>query len=172
MRALRFVFSPAGRLGQPTFILSIIVVYLTGAASHVLTMPAVIAREGPWPFAAVQALLIWIWFALHAKRLHDAGRGVGLAVGASLLYALSIALLLILAIAFYAPLAGQVPDANTAGALGLILLISILAILLGSPHYDLAWITVGTLLFLSLAPLVVAAGVTIWAATRPTESSA
>ena len=37
-----------------------------------------------------QALLIWMWFALHAKRLRDAGRTIGLAVGAAVLYALSV----------------------------------------------------------------------------------
>ena len=37
------------------------------------------ARTGPWLFAAAQALLIWVWYVLHAKRLRDAGRSVGLA---------------------------------------------------------------------------------------------
>jgi uncharacterized membrane protein YhaH (DUF805 family) len=172
MQTLRFVFSPAGRLEPRIFAFAVIVVYLVGAASHLLTVPAVIARGGPWPFAAVQALLIWIWFSLHARRLHDAGRGAGLAVGASLLYALSIALLLILTISFYAPLAGDMPDANTASALGLILLVLVVAVLLGSPHYDLAWAAMGILVFLSLVPLLVLVGVTLWVATRPSKAPA
>ena len=130
-------------------------------------MPTIIARTGPWLFAAAQALLIWVWYVLHAKRLRDAGRSVGPAIGASLLYALSIILLLILAVSFYSPLAGQVSDANTASALGLILLISIVAILLGSAHYDLTWLVVAILVSLSLLPVIIAIVVTVFAATRP-----
>lgn len=167
MRALRFLFSPTGRLSPQPFVLAAVVVYLAGAASHLLTRAEVIARLGLWPFAAAQALLIWIWFVLHAKRLRDGGRPVGLAAGASLLYALSVILLIILAASFYHPLAGQVSDANTASALGLILLLSIVAILLGSPHYDLAWLMVAILLLLAFVPVSVALAVTLWAATRP-----
>ena len=101
---------------------------------------------------ATQVLLIWIWFVLHAKRLRDGGRPIGLAAGASVLYALSVALLLILAASFYVPLAGQMPDANSASALGLILLVSIVALLLGSPQYDLASVLVMILLVLAFVP--------------------
>jgi ABC-type Na+ efflux pump permease subunit len=119
----------------------------------------------------VQALLIWIWFVLHAKRLHDAGRAAGLAAGVSVLYALSIALLVVVAASFYGALAGQVasdvPDANAASALGLILVLSIIAILLGAPHFDLAWLMVAILLSLAFVPIVLAVATTFWAATRP-----
>ena len=167
MQTLRLLFSPAGRLPPQTFILFAVFLYLAGAASHLLTMPDVIARAGLWPFIAAQALLIWIWFTLHAKRLRDSGRSVGLAAGVSVLYALSIALLIIIAASFYNPLAGQAPDANTASVLGLILLISVVAILLGSPHYDLAWLMVTMLLLIAFVPIVLALAVTLWAAARP-----
>jgi uncharacterized membrane protein YhaH (DUF805 family) len=167
MRPLRFLFLPSGRLRPQTFLIAAVAVYLAGVASHLLTVPDVIARAGLWPFLAIQALLIWIWFVLHARRLHDAGRGAGLAAAVSVLYTLSIALLVIVAASFYGALAGQVPDANSASALGLILLVAIIAILLGAPHYDLAWVMVAILLLIAFAPLVLAAVVTLWAATRP-----
>jgi uncharacterized membrane protein YhaH (DUF805 family) len=167
MQALRFLFSPSGRLRPQTFILAAVAVYVAGAASQFLTRPDVIMRCGLWPFAATQVLLIWVWFVLHAKRLHDGGRPIGLAAGASVLYALSVALLLLLAASFYVPLAGQMPDANSASALGLILLVSIVAVLLGSPQYDVASLLVAILLVLAFVPLIVAVVVTLWAATRP-----
>ena len=167
MQALRFLLSPSGRLSPQAFVVAAVVVYLAGAASHALTMPAIVVHVGPWLFAAVQAFLIWVWYVVHAKRLHDAGRSVGPAIGASLLYALSIILLLILAVSFYAPLAGQTSDANTASALGLILLISVIAVLLGSAPYDLTWLVVAVLVLLSLLPVILAVGVTVFAATRP-----
>jgi len=166
MQALCFLFSPSGRLSPQPFLVAVVAVYLAGAASQLLTGPDVIARAGLWPFAAAQLLLIWIWFVLHAKRLRDGGRTIGLAVGASVLYALSVALLLILAASFYVPLAARMPDANSASALGLILLVSIVAVLLGSPQYDLTSLLVMILLALAFVPVIVAVAVTLWAATR------
>jgi hypothetical protein len=169
MQAIRLVLSPFGRLAPEVFAIAAMVVYLAGIASQVLTMPTIMTRTGPWPFAAVQALLIWVWYVLHAKRLRDAGRSAGPAIGASILYALSVTLLLILAASFYVPMAGQGSDANAAGALGLILLISIVAVLLGSAHYDLTWLVVAILVLLSLLPVIFAIGVTVYAATRPSR---
>lgn len=167
MQALRFAFSPSGRLSPPPFVLAVAVVYLLGVASQALTMPSVSMRFGLWPFAATQALLIWIWFALHAKRLRDGGHGGGLAAGAALLYALSVVLTLILAVGFSGTLTAPMQDANAAGALGLILLLSIITLLLGSSQYDLTSLVVAILLILAFAPLIVAVAVTLWAATRP-----
>jgi uncharacterized membrane protein YhaH (DUF805 family) len=130
-------------------------------------MPDVMARAGLWPFAAVQALLTWVWYALHAKRLHDADRASGLAAGASLVYALSVVLLLIIAEAFFTTSAGTMADANATSALGLILLISIIATLAGSSNYDFGWFVVTILMALAFVPVIVAIVVTLWAATRP-----
>lgn len=171
MRALHFLFSSSGRLPPRVFAIAVVGVYLAGAASHMLTVPEVMASGGLWPFVAAQVLLIWIWFALHAKRLRDAGRPVGLAAGVSLLYALSLILLGIVAASFHNSLASEVPDANAASALGLLLLLSIIAILLGSPHYDLAWLMVVILLLIALVPVIVAVSLSAWAATQPSAET-
>jgi hypothetical protein len=39
--------------------------------------------------------------------------------------------------------------------------------LLGSPHYDLAWLMVVILVLIAFVPLVLAVVVTLWAATWP-----
>jgi hypothetical protein len=142
--------------------------YVAAAASQALTMRDVIKSAGLWPFLAAQIVLVWIWYALHAKRLRDAGKPVGLAVATSLLYVLSVALLVIIAGAFYAALAGQGTDPNTAGALGLILFVSIVAMLSGAPRDSLAWLMVAILLLVAYLPIVLAVVTTAWAATRPT----
>src|SRR5579872_2621919 len=143
MQALRLLFSPAGRLSPPPFVAVAIVIYLAGAASHVLTTADIIARAGLWPFLAVQIVLIWIWYAVHAKRLRDGGHGAGVAAGVAILYALSIALLIIVAVSFSGTLAGVGgEDANATSALGLILLVSIITLLAGAPHYDVGWLMV------------------------------
>jgi uncharacterized membrane protein YhaH (DUF805 family) len=165
MQALRFLFSPFGRLGPQAFAVAVIALYAAGAASQWLTVPGVVARNGLWPFLLAQAVLIWVWFALHAKRLRDADRSTGLAAGAALLYALAVVLLLIVATAFFTTSAAT--GANPTGALGLILLLSIVASLAGSSSYDLGWFVVVILMALAFLPVVVAVAVTLWAATRP-----
>jgi len=167
MHALHFLFSPIGRLEPRPFIYVVIAVYLAGAASHVLTASAVVARVGLWPFMAAQVVLIWIWFVLHARRLHDAGHTGGIAAGASLLYALSIVLLLVVVLGFFDM--GVQPMSNPAAgaALNLILVLYIIATLLGSLQLDLAWVLIATLTFLAFVPVIVAIAVTLWTATRP-----
>ena len=100
-----------------------IAVYAAGAASHWLTVPGVIARAGLWPFVLAQAVLIWIWFVLHAKRLRDAGRRPASRPECRLLYALSVVLLLIVAASFFTTSANAATGANATSALGLILLL-------------------------------------------------
>ena len=166
MYALRFLFSPSGRLQPQAFGIAVVLLYAAGAASHWFTTPAVIARAGLWPFVAAQAVLVWIWLALHVKRLRDADRPAGLAAGVALLYVLSIVLLIIVAASFFNA-ADAVPDANAAGALGLVLLVSIVVTLLGSPHYDFAWLIVAILTLMAFMPVIVAVSFTLWTATRP-----
>src|ERR1700684_2539010 len=101
MQALRFLFSPSGRLAPQAFVIAAIAVYAAGAAAQYLTTPNILALSGLWSFAAAQAVLIWIWYALHARRLRDSGHSIGLAAGAAALYALSVVLLLILATGFF-----------------------------------------------------------------------
>jgi uncharacterized membrane protein YhaH (DUF805 family) len=167
MRSLYLVLSPGGRLRPQPFILGAVVVYLAGAASHWLTTPAVTARAGLWAFAVVEAVLTWLWFVMHAKRLHDAGRNDGLAVAVALLYALSIAFLLILAANFFAGSGGLVGNASATSALELILFLYIIETLEGSIHHDMGSIAIGILTLFAFVPVIVALFFTLWTATRP-----
>src|ERR1700739_927401 len=164
--------SPRGRLKPQPFIYGAAAIYLLGVLSQWLTVPDVLIRAGLWPFIVVQAVLIWFWFVLHAKRLHDAGRAAGLAGGIALLYVLSLALLLILADSFFNTSDGLMANANATSALGLILLFYIIVTLLGSMQYDLAWVVVAILTLLAILPIVVTAVFTIWTATRPSGEMA
>jgi uncharacterized membrane protein YhaH (DUF805 family) len=164
MQALRFLLSPSGRLPPQPFVYGAVIVYLLGAASQLLTQPGVMARGGLWLFAAVQAVLIWMWFALHAKRLRDADHTVGLAAAVSLLYALSVILLVLIGTAFFTSSGGW--GANASGALGLILLALIYTVLSGPP-YEITSVVVAIIVALAFVPLILAVVLTVWAATRP-----
>jgi uncharacterized membrane protein YhaH (DUF805 family) len=170
MDALRFLFSPSGRLAPKPFVAGAVAVYAAGIASQLLTAPDVITRAGLWPFAIAQGLLVWMWFVLHAKRLHDSGHSAGLALGASILYALAVILLLIVATAFIDTSAASASDRNATSALTLILFVYIVAILSGSPGYDLVWVVIAVLSVMALLPLLITVAVTLWAATRPSAS--
>jgi len=170
MQVLRLLFSPFGRLQPQGFVCAAIAVYAAGVASQWLTAPNLAARGGLYLFAIAQAALIWAWYALHAKRLRDAGHGPGLAAAASALYALAVVLLLILAFAFF-PTSNGATDVNATSALGLILLLSIMASLSGSASYDFGQLIVALLTVLAFMPVVVALAVTLWAATRPSAKA-
>lgn len=167
MQALRLLFSPSGKLSPQAFAIAAAAVYGVGAASHLLTVPSVTARAGLWPFMVAQALLIWTWFALHARRLHDAGRAATPAAGIGLLYALSVVLLVLVVVSF--ALAG--PDAVTATARGLILLAMIFGALVGSREYDFTWLMAAGLTAMAVVPVVVAIVFSFWTATRPSIES-
>jgi hypothetical protein len=170
-QSLSFLLSPRGILRPKAFLAAAILVYAVGAASHVLTTPGVIATAGPWPFAAIQAVLIWLWFALHSKRLRDAGVGSGLTAGVAVLYALSVVLLVIVEASFASAISGQTGDAKAASGLELILLVSVIALLLSSAHYDSASAVVALLLAVEFIPIVLALAMTAWAASRPSREA-
>ena len=166
MQTLRLLFSPSGRLGRKAFSLAAIGVYAAGVASQWLTAPGVMARGGIWPFAIVQVVLIWIWFALHAKRLHDADRSAGIAVAAAIVYFLAVMALVFLVRTLFGDASTETHDVNAAGAITLILFIWIVAILSGAPGADFHWLGVLVLVAAAL-PLIFTVAVTLWAATRP-----
>src|SRR2546425_1003154 len=114
MNPLTPVFSPFGRIDRRTFAIAIIGFYGVGLASQLLLSAPVTVRAGLWPFAVAQGVLTWVWFALHAKRLRDAGRGIGGALAVAIIYGLAVVLLLLVMSAF----AGAPSDpANKQGAL-------------------------------------------------------
>lgn len=169
MPTLRLLFLPTGALKPHPFIIAAIAVYLVGAASQFLTMSGFVVRNGLWPFAAAQAVLTWVWLCVHANRLRDANRPIGLAIGVSVLYALSvILLLLIVAAAFAGAQAAGANEMNATSLVAIALLLSVTASLFGtSQAHDIAWLLTAILTIAAFVPVILAFAVSIWAATRP-----
>src|SRR3954468_2322194 len=121
-----------GRLAPKPFAWGVAAVYIAGIAAQALLVGEITARAGLWPFIVAQLALTAIWLVLHSRRLRDAGHAPAAAIGVALIYALSIALLLML-IAFFTnpdavapPLAGERPANDTAvGALPVLFLLAI-----------------------------------------------
>ena len=63
--------------------------------SQFLLAAPITARASVIPFLLVQVAVAWAWYALHVRRLRDAGRPTGAAIALTILYALAIVLLLL-----------------------------------------------------------------------------
>src|SRR5262249_21732094 len=141
------------------------VVYGTAFLSLLLISPPVMLRAGLVPFALVQAIAIWCWFCLHAKRLRDADRQVGVAVAIAALYALAVGLFLLL-VALIMPFRGVAQTARAGGVPALPLLVATLT----APTGIFAYVAAASLA-LGGGPGPVATVFSIWAATRPAATS-
>jgi uncharacterized membrane protein YhaH (DUF805 family) len=165
MESLAVFFSARGRLAPRAFAAGAAVVYGTALLSALLISPPVLLRAGLAPFALVQAIAIWCWLCLHAKRLRDADRQVGVAVAIAVLYALAVILFLLL-VALIMPFGDAAQRARAEDVPVLSLLIATLTAETGIFAYVAA-----AILALVVAPVPVAIGFSIWAATRPAATS-
>jgi uncharacterized membrane protein YhaH (DUF805 family) len=168
MNLVALVFSYSGRLAPRPFAFAVTVVYLLGFASQVLLAEPTLARAGVWPFALAQAALLWIWFTLHAKRLRDADRGTGAALGIAIVNVLSVLFLLMVVASFLTP----PPAEDTTGSvLGTwVAIVFLFAILTGAPALGFLGFILLAAAFVVLFPILLAIGFSIWAGTRPSAS--
>ena len=160
MESLAQFFSPFGRTARKHFAMLAVHVYVLIVASYLLVSQAVVTRSGVAPFALVQVALTYAWYALHARRLRDAGYSTGWAVVIAILYCLGVELFLLLAqfVSVMEPKPGS-------ACLILVFLLFIVAVLTGDPT-PLVNVALA-LLFVTVMPLLIAIGFSIWAGTRP-----
>ena len=159
--------SPGAQLKPGPFALAVIAVYLLSLGSQTLLSAPVTRLAGVWLFVLAQALLIAVWIVLHRRRLRDAGRPAGMAIGIALIYALEMILLTLLIWALTSPGALR-GDPDSAGSFfHLYAVIYMLAALSGDPHLGAvhAWMT-GLAVVLAL-PIVIGVAFSFWTAMRP-----
>ena len=164
------LFSSSGTLARGPFAIAVIGVYLMGLASQVLLTGPVVFRAGFWPFILLHAALLWVWFALHAKRLRDAGRNIGTAVGVAIVNVLAIIFLLMVISFLVSPVEGQ-PGETAGGVLATwVVLIMFVEILSSAPH--LGWLgrVLMVIVGIAMLPILLAVGFSIWVGTRRTVS--
>jgi len=161
------LFSPSGRLSARPFAIAAVLVYVASLASQVLLADPITLRAGLTPFVLVQLILLWIWVALHAKRLHDCARGMGLAIGVGVIYALGVVLMLLLAELMVGATTYSTNGWSFTGAdfLGLFVIFSLLGAF-GDPDLGLFGLWVLAVLALVFGPMLIALAFSIWAGTR------
>src|SRR5262249_22293636 len=154
-------------LAPRAFAASAAVVYGAAFLSPFLISPPVMLRAGLVPFALVQAMAIWCWFCLHAKRLRDADRRIGVAVAIAVLYGLAgILFLRLLLVALIIPCDAVARAAGAEDARPWLLFTARRPAETGIFAYVAA-----AILALVVAPVPMAIGFSIWAATRPAATS-
>jgi uncharacterized membrane protein YhaH (DUF805 family) len=166
------LFTPSGRLTSRPFAVAVAVVYFVGLTSQILLTKPVLDRAGLSPFIVLHAVLLWAWFTIHAKRLRDAGRGIGPAVGIAVVNVLAIVLLLLVIAFLISPVEGQ-PGETAGGVLATwIVLIVLIKILSGAT--SLGWLGIFLLILFGIAmiPILLALGFSIWAGTRSSVADA
>lgn len=166
------LFSSAGTLGRRPFAIAVLVVYALGLASQVLLTGPVLLRAGLWPFIVLHAALLWMWYAVHVRRLRDAGRDAGAAIGIAIVNVLAITFLVMVLLLLASPVEGQ-PGETVGGVLGTwIVFISLLQVLSGTMNLSWFGIFLETLFFIAMTPVLLALGFSVWAGTRPRAQAA
>jgi uncharacterized membrane protein YhaH (DUF805 family) len=168
MESSALFFSMRGRVGPRVFGYAVAGVYCLIFLSQMLISPPVTVRFGLLPFFVLQAMLVWVWLALHVKRLRDAGYPPGPAIGIAALYALAIVLLVLLV----DPMIGH--DAEAVGAdagrfnqADLWTFVRLISAVAGQVDFGFFDVFVLVVLLLILTPVLIAIGFSIWTAKRP-----
>lgn len=164
--------SPGARLKPGPFALAATVVYLLSLGSQMLLSAPVTRVVGVWLFALAQTVLIAAWIALHQRRLRDAGRPGGMAIGIALIYALEMILLTMLIWALTSPGALRGDPDSPGSFFHLVAVVYLLFAVTGDPNLGSihAWMT-GFAVLLTL-PMVIGVAFSFWTATRPSAPPA
>lgn len=161
------IFSSIGRLARKPFALAVLAVYFLGLASQSLLIRPVVERAGFFPFIIFHAVLLWVWFAIHAQRWRDAGHGIGSAIGIAIVNVLAITFLLMVISFLVSPVEGQ-PGETAGGVIGTwMFLIFLIEVFSGAPQ--LGWLgrVLMVIVGIAMLPVLLAVGFSIWAGTRP-----
>lgn len=163
--------TPAGIKPGP-FIFAVLLIYIASFISQMLLSQPVTSRLSVVPFVLAQVVLIGLWIVLHRRRLDDAGRPWGTVIGIAMVYALEIALLVIL-VAFMVSLnaAGDGGASGDNTLLNLFVVFYLLAMFSGDSGFGGLQIWLMGFVAVMLLPVVIAVCFSIWAATRPSKAA-
>jgi uncharacterized membrane protein YhaH (DUF805 family) len=165
------VHSQAGRLARGRFIVAVVVVYALSFVSQMLLSAPVTGRMSVVPFVLVQIVLIAAWIVLHRRRLHDAGRPTGIAIGIAMIYALEMVLMTLLIWIVSAPAGTSTFSDEGAGVFHLFAFLYMLGVLTGDSNLGALQVWLMGFAAVMFLPIVIAVCFSVWAATRPSQSA-
>jgi uncharacterized membrane protein YhaH (DUF805 family) len=160
------LFSPKGTIKPQPFAIIVIAIYGINILAGSVLEGQFIKRVGPWPYLTLQALLTWLWFAAHAKRLRDAGRGYIVAATLAFIYIAMIVLMINIAAGSAASITENPKEASPS------LFAVIFAVLFVNTLFTGDIFLIGLLLFLFLGlPLLFSASVVIYSIVTGARTS-
>jgi uncharacterized membrane protein YhaH (DUF805 family) len=160
------LFSPKGTIKPQPFAIIVIAIYGINILAGSVLEGQFIKRVGPWPYLTLQALLTWLWFAAHAKRLRDAGRGYIVAATLAFIYIAMIVLMINIAAGSAASITENPKEASPS------LFAVIFAVLFINTLFTGDIFLIGLLLFLFLGlPLLFSASVVIYSIVTGARTS-
>jgi uncharacterized membrane protein YhaH (DUF805 family) len=162
MNALKVALSPFGRLSPRAFAPAAILLYAVGALSYLLLTGSITAVAGALAFLLAQAIMTWIWFVLHAKRLRDADRPTGIALAVAALYGLGVILILLL----IALIVASSPERAAPAHIDLLAVLWIVGVIATGANITATNYVILGLLALGCAPVALALALSLWAGTR------
>ena len=168
MESLALLFSAAGRIAPKPFAIGVTVVYVLAFLSQFLLAAPLKAFGGYVAFVLLQAAIVWAWYALHAKRLRDAGRPITPAIALTILYALAVPLFLLVMAAAMTPATASAPgEAPSGSLLDVFLVLFLFSVIFNDPGLGIFGAIILAVLILVMLPFVIAFGFSVWLATRP-----
>jgi len=172
MGAVSLLFSFSGNAAKRPFAVAVVAVYLASLLSHLLIAAPITAKVSVWPFAIVQLALVWAWLALHVKRLRDAGKSYGFAIGIACLYALALILLILVVLMITAGDSSSEAARTGQGLIRVFLVLYLFSALFNSAEFGVLAFWLFGFVLLLLLPVLIALGYSIWAGTLPPAASA
>jgi uncharacterized membrane protein YhaH (DUF805 family) len=164
-------FSATGRIAPKPFTVGVAVIYLLAFLSQFLLAAPLKARGGLVAFVLLQAAITWAWYALHTKRLRDAGRPTTPAIALAVLYALAVPLfLLVMAAAMIPASASATGEASSGGFLDVFLVLFLFSVIFNDPGLGVFGIIILAVLVLVMLPFLIALAFSVWLVTRPSVS--
>lgn len=164
---LRILFSKNGTLPPKPFWFAAVGVYLAGPLSQSMLSRTMVDTASIIPFAAFSCGTLWVWYAIHAKRLSDAGRKRWPAIVIFWFLALMLLIVLSMTAIFLALETKDAEGAPASSVLGLYVLLAMFGVLFGVfDPTGFAPFIIGLFLVM-LGPAVLSIAFSIWAGTRP-----
>ena len=151
--------------------LAVTAVYAASFVSQMLLSAPVTARMSVVPFVAVQAVLIWLWIVLHRRRLRDAGRPSGIAIGIAMIYVLEVVLLALLIGVLTSSSAQTGDPESSAGVFHLFAIIYLIGMMSGESSLGALQFWLMGLAVVMFLPVLISIAFSIWTATRPSLPS-
>ena len=171
MESLALFFSASGRIAPRPFAVGIVVVYVLAFLSQFLLAAPLMARGGLVAFIAFQIAIVWAWYALHAKRLRDAGRPISPAIALAILYALAIPLFLLVMVVAMTPATPSTGgEAPSGSILDVILVLFLFSVIFNNLGLGIFGYIILAVLILVMLPFLIALAFSVWLATRASAS--